>query len=354
MYTEVNYSEVLAVYFSRKKQSERVKYLQLSIAGESLEQYYTQLLDLDPQISLIQDEINLWQQQGIALLSLDSEFYPQSLKQIADPPLILFYLGNLENLYQMDRFTAVIGSRRADYFGLQFAKDLACKLVKSNCCVISGLAYGVDSAAHQSALTEKGDCPTIAFLGSGLNKIYPSKNKSLAKEILESGGIIFSQFEPDSQPLPHNFLNRNRLIAGISENIIVIQAGEKSGSLATVRYGLEQGKDIWVVPGDINHWRYAGSNRLIQQGAHVFTGVQDLEYLYPNEKQEGGLSKAPNKLGAYSKIAQQIYQYIKREQSCLKEELAGQFGNDSLDRTLLELEIDGYLKLLPGGYYAVA
>ena len=174
---------------------------------------------------------------------------------------------------------AIVGGRNADSFGRELSYRYAESLSAAGAVVISGLALGVDTAAHQGALSNDCQAKTIAVLGNALPDIYPKSNHRLVEKIKSQQGLVVSQFMPGEKTYPSNFLNRNRIIAALADVVIVIQAGARSGSLSTARSALEYGKDLYVIPGAVDDPRYTGSNKLIQQGANVLLSEEDLKSL---------------------------------------------------------------------------
>ena len=200
----------------------------------------------------------------IIKIDLESKFYPERLRNIYSPPKQLFCIGNLELLNYKNNL-AIIGSRNYSPYGERAANDFSFNLAKNNFCIVSGLARGIDSFAHIAALNAKGK--TIAILGSGLDNIYPKENIPLAKRIVENNGLIISEYGLGSKPLKQHFPARNRIISGISDGILVIEARKNSGTNITVDFALEQGKDVFVVPGNIYSATCDGTNFLIKEGA---------------------------------------------------------------------------------------
>ncbi len=195
-------------------------------------------------------------------LKLSDPAYPLLLKEIYSPPGILYYKGNPECLKKCA--IAVVGTRKFSDYGKYAAEKIIEELSVYDITIVSGLARGIDTIAHKTAL--KFDLPTIAILGSGLNNIYPPENRGLAAEIVKNG-LLLSQFEPDTEPFKLNFPQRNRIISGLSQAVLVIEAPEKSGALITARKALEQNRDIFAVPGDIDRKNSAGITQLFQRGA---------------------------------------------------------------------------------------
>lgn len=209
---------------------------------------------------------------GIKIISMDSEIYPKNLKNIFIPPPLLYVKGNLK---EKNLAIAIVGSRKATAYGKKVSKDMASRLSNENVQIISGLARGIDAFAHKGSLLGKGG--TIAVLGSGLDVIYPRENESLFKEIISSNSsAVISEFPLGTPPLRYNFPMRNRIISGISDGILVVEASKKSGSLITIEYGLEQGKDIFAIPGPIYSDISKGCHKLIKEGAKLVEGVEDI------------------------------------------------------------------------------
>ena len=172
------------------------------------------------------------------------KFYPEKLTHIYAPPAKLYVLGN-ENIFN-EPSIAIIGCRKASSYGKKVAYEFAYQLAKKGIIIISGLARGIDSYAHLGAVKARGK--TIAVLGSGFNHIYPAEHKGLCTEILKNGGSIITEYPPETKPIPTNFPSRNRLISGLSNGVLVVEAKEKSGTLITVDYALDQGKEVFIIP----------------------------------------------------------------------------------------------------------
>jgi DNA processing protein len=213
--------------------------------------------------------------KNIGLLTIDDKNYPALLREINDPPLWLFYRGHLETL-TIPSLT-VVGTRRPTAYGKVVIEELIDRVVAENVCLVSGLAYGVDKAVHQRSLECGGK--TIAVLAGGLDTIYPVDHYRLAQEIIDSGGLILSEYPPLSRPKPYRFPIRNRIIAGLSRATIVIQAGIKSGTLTTAKSALDYNREVFAVPGDINRDVSQGPNFLITHGAQpLVSAFQLLDY----------------------------------------------------------------------------
>lgn len=210
-------------------------------------------------------------------ISIKNNKYPNQLKNIYDPPAKLYVLGNKSILNQ--RNFAIVGSRKATQYGKKIAMQISKELAENGLNVVSGLAIGIDSYAHLGCLQVKDAGKTIAVLGSGLDVIYPKENRKLAEQIINSGGCIISEYPIGSKIEKNNFPQRNRIISGLSEGILVVEASKKSGALITTEFGAEQGKEVFAVPGDINKEQSEGCNLLIKDGANVVTSSQDIIYI---------------------------------------------------------------------------
>jgi DNA processing protein len=247
---------------------------------------------------LIEYHIKYMEENKIDIINIYEENYPQILKEIYDPPISLYIKGNKNILNNKN--IGIVGCRECTDYGKKSAKYFAYNLAKQNINIVSGLAKGVDSYSHLGCLstyqenknyekTNKSgnlniDCgklnincgKTIAVVGNGLDMVYPKENIELANEILKSGGAIISEYPCGTKPDKMNFPARNRIISGISQGIIVVEAKEKSGTLITVDFALEQGRDVFVVPGNINSTNSVGTNDLIKQGAKLISSYMDV------------------------------------------------------------------------------
>ncbi len=214
-------------------------------------------------------------------ISISDDYYPKRLKEIYDMPYSFYYKGvNLfkDKDYEKKKAVAIVGSRDCSEYGRLVAKRLAKRLAEYGIIVISGMAEGIDTAAHEGALSSNGK--TIAILGSGLSECYPKSNYNLMKEI-EKKSMIISEYDGDAKPLKYHFPKRNRIISGLSDVIVVVEAKESSGSLITARMALDEGRDVCVIPGDITRKTSKGTNKLIKEGAIVVTEIEDiLELLF--------------------------------------------------------------------------
>ena len=208
---------------------------------------------------------------GVSIITWEDSTYPLYLLEIADPPPVLYVRGDLQTRDQWA--VAVVGTRRATPYGKLMTRELVTGLVQSGATIVSGLARGIDAIAHQSALEVGGR--TIAVLGSGINRIYPPEHRRLATRVTAQGAMV-SEFPPGTPPESGNFPRRNRIISGLSLGVLVVEAGRKSGAIITANYALDQGREVFAVPGNINSRNSLGTNRLIQQGAKLVLNANDI------------------------------------------------------------------------------
>lgn len=277
--------------------------------------------------------------------------YPALLKEIHDPPPLLFVRGNLAaiGLPQL----AIVGSRKASSSGIRIAYEFASYLSQRGLTINSGLALGIDAAAHQAAVNVK--LPTVAVLGTGADKIYPARNRSLGSEIIRQGGAWVSEFFPETPPLASHFPRRNRIISGMSVGVLVVEAAPKSGSLITARVAIEQGREVFAIPGGLNNPMSRGCNQLIKSGASLVESADDivselgalLGVMAPEPKQPIGrsgdlvLSELERHL-----LDQMGYDPISVDTLCERT------GSDIavLSVSLVELELKGVIEQSFGGY----
>jgi len=219
----------------------------------------------------LQTETHLAAKQKIQIISFQDKEYPRSLSEIGDAPVVLYVKGSLDTWNELA--LAFVGSRRASMYGTQVAQDLAGRLSEMGFSIISGLARGIDTAAHRGCL--RSGSKTYAVMGCGLNHIYPAENAKLLAEIATNGAVL-SEFTMNTPPQAQNFPQRNRIISGLSLGVVVVEAGRHSGALITSRFALEQGREVFAVPGHIHDPNTCGTHRLIQQGAKLITCVEDI------------------------------------------------------------------------------
>jgi DNA processing protein len=297
-------------------------------------------------------ELALAREYGLDIMTFEDEIYPENLKNIPDPPIILYVKGRLK---PEDKFAiGIVGSRRASFYGLTNAEKFAADLSTRGFTVISGMARGIDTCAHRGALKQGGR--TVAVMGSGFSHIYPRENKRLAEEISLSGAVI-SEFPVSTLPLKQNFPRRNRVISGLSLGILVAEAAENSGALITADFALEQGREVFALPGKVDSPNSFGTNGLIKQGAKLVSSVDDIieelnlgSGLKPRVKENKDMDKEPEDL---SKDELLLYSSILGEPVCLDELLEKtRLASSSLPELLLRLQLKKLIRQLPGQQFA--
>ncbi|ELR63145.1 Rossmann fold nucleotide-binding protein Smf [Photobacterium marinum] len=291
-----------------------------------------------------------WAEQPYqTILTLDSPNYPPLLKEITSAPPLLFVRGEPHWLHEPQ--LAIVGSRSASIDGRESAYEFAASLVAANYVVTSGLALGVDGQAHYGALKNGG--ATIAVLGSGIDQIYPARHRELASQIVEQG-VLVSEFWPDERPRPQNFPRRNRVISGLSVGVLVIEAAEKSGSLITARYALEQGREVFALPGSINYPGSRGCNALIKSGAKlvespvdIFDEVGVLTECVKNNQLNSPLPQPENEELPFSMLLANV-----GNEATPVDVVAERckLPVHQVMMQLLELELCGAVRTVPGGY----
>ena len=234
-----------------------------SLQGEELQAFVVE--------EFFQKENALLAKYNAEVITIDDASYPTLLKEIPDAPVVLYVKGDKSILNNV--FVAMVGSRKCSFYGQSVASRLAGELVAQGLSVASGMARGIDTSVHQGALNANG--VTVAVLGCGLSHVYPSENRELMQKILEKGAVI-SEYPMDMQPLPFNFPRRNRIISGLSKGVVVVEAGKGSGALITSDCALEQGREVFAVPGSIDSAYSMGTNELIKQGAKLVASCEDI------------------------------------------------------------------------------
>ena len=299
------------------------------------------LFEFDPQEAV--DRSIAWADvPGHAILTLADTSYPQSLLEIADPPNVLYVRGNSALLQK--RGLAMVGSRNATPQGLQTAEIFARALASKGLSIISGLALGIDAAAHRGALAAGGD--TVAVIGTGADRLYPARNRELALQIAEQGAIV-SEFPLGTPVLAANFPRRNRIISGLSRGVLVVEAATESGSLITARLAGEQGREVFAIPGSIHSPVARGCHRLIKQGAKLVETANDvLEEL--GEITQAAIPEQPSGESDENPLLAAL-----GHDPCTLDELVARThtGADQLLGELLTLELAGQLTGLPGNRY---
>src|SRR5436190_14796985 len=289
-------------------------------------------------------------QFGAKVITTESAVYPKQLREIHAPPIVLYVWGELSERDQ--HAIAVIGSRRTTHYGTESAKKLAYQLAYAGLTIISGLARGIDTAAHQGALAAKGR--TVAVIGAGLAKLYPPENAALAEKIQNGNGAVVSEFSMEIEPDRQTFPMRNRIISGWSHGILVVEAGLNSGALITAAQALEQGRSVYAVPGHINAPSAMGSNRLIQQGAKLVMDasdiLDDLQVLLPEAKPLPEAASIP--LPPLSDEERRVYDAIDATETSIDNiSVKSKLPSSIVSSTLLQLELKRLVKQLPGKYF---
>lgn len=299
----------------------------------------------------IQAELRRANDLGISLVTPESNLYPPLLREIYDPPLLLYVLGELK---ENDRHAlGVVGSRRATHYGLECARKLSFQLAHAGITIVSGLARGIDTAAHEAAVAAKGR--TVAVIGSGLGNIYPPENQALAQRIADGHGAVVSEFAIDAQPDKQTFPMRNRLISGWSFGTLVVEAPARSGALITVNQALEQGRNIYAVPGPIDRPTSVGCNKLIQQGARlVLDGsdvLEEFDTLFPSDA-AAIENNQPRPTIPLTDEENRVYQSIDSGETQIETIIRkSQLPAATVSATLLKLEMKHLVKQLPGNFF---
>lgn len=287
---------------------------------------------------------------NIKIIDKNCSDYPKNLKSISNSPDKLYVIGN-EKLLN-NRSIAIVGSRKCSEYGVKYAKKFAKEISNEGITVVSGLALGIDSVAHEFSKGEKGK--TIAVVGCGLNHIYPEENKELFFSILKNDGCIVSEYEPDAEIDMKNFPKRNRIISGISDGVLVVEASYKSGSTITGRIGLQQNKKVFCIPRGLEDSKGKGTNDLIQKGAKLVTSASDIFMEYENWNINYEIEKEPNisiKKEAKKHVPNEymhIYQLISYTPQNIQY-FAVKSGMKIAEVTqkLIMLELQGYIKSMP-------
>ncbi|MFP4225716.1 MAG: DNA-processing protein DprA [Desulfobacterales bacterium] len=304
-----------------------------------------------PPAAAVSRELSRIQKSGCRVITFSDEEYPPLLKETPDPPPYLYVKGQMGSCTQC---IAMVGSRKATRYGISMAGKLSADLAEAGFTVVSGMARGIDTAAHEGALSVQGE--TIAVLGSGLSVIYPRENRQLAARISESGAVI-SEFPLEEAPNAYNFPKRNRIIAGMSLGTVVVEAASRSGSLITARLSGEQGREVFAVPGNINSKTSTGAHNLLKQGAKLVETAQDIIEEFPflflksdmNRGNDHTVKPVQNLTGEESRVYELLEPYPVHI-----DELSRRLEMDAgrLSGILMALEIKGLVSQTPGKYFA--
>ncbi|MBV8375441.1 MAG: DNA-protecting protein DprA [Verrucomicrobia bacterium] len=294
----------------------------------------------------LQRELDRIREFGAIILTLEDADYPALLREIHDPPTVLYVWGKLESRDQ--HAIGVVGSRRTSHYGLECAKKIAYQIAYAGLSVVSGLARGIDTAAHQGALAAKGR--TIAVLGTGLHHVYPTENRALAEKIVSAGAVV-TEFPMETLPDRQTFPMRNRIISGWGSGLLVVEAGVNSGALISASQAAEQGRNLYAIPGPIDRPSSHGTNRLIQQGAKLVMSVEDIledvQSLFPKPP-ELLPSKPPDLDGDLLTV----YEAITSRETPIDEIIQRSgLGAGATTVALFQLEMRHLVKQLPGKHF---
>ena len=291
---------------------------------------------------------NRLEKTGMRTIPRDADAYPRRLLEIYDPPPVLYVMGDCD--LNPSRSFAIVGSRRCTRDGQRAAREIAETLAREDVTVVSGMAYGVDAAAHEGALIGMGR--TVAVLGCGADVVYPRQHEELYRRILDNGGAVVSEYPPGTQPRPGNFPARNRIISGMSEGVLIVEGAERSGAMITVNDATEQNRDVFAVPGSIYSSLSAAPNRLIVEGAiPVLSGWDILEHYRWAARPDARQSAPRNRIELGPEDDQIVKPLLEQELSF--DELANlvDFPIAKLNSHLTMLELRGIIVKVPGGLY---
>ncbi len=324
-----------------------------------------QSIALGKSLELAASEYDHLREMGASVLVCGDADYPTRLLEIYDPPLVLYIKGDAEIIRQYG--IAVVGTRHPTPYGVGMGERLACDLAARGLLIISGMARGVDTAAHRGALAGHGR--TLAVWGTGIDVCYPKENQKLAEQILASGGAILSEFPLGTFPAPQNFPIRNRIISGLSIGVLVIEAGEYSGTRVTARCALEQGREVFAVPGNVTNKLSWGPNTLIKQGAALIATWEDVWEalpadvrlaLTPPERPEsaGAPSASLFQEAELPPAEKRVLALLRADESThidvVVERLRSHLSSSEIFTALFELELSNRIRELPGKYYVKA
>ncbi|MCM8820632.1 MAG: DNA-processing protein DprA [Candidatus Omnitrophica bacterium] len=293
------------------------------------------------------EEIRFCEENNISLVSLEDPSYPRLLKEIPNPPVLLYVKGTLPS--DNDVCLAIVGTRNPSIYGMRMAEKFAEQLSLYGVVVVSGMARGIDTAAHKGTLKAGGK--TVAVVGCGMRYCYPAENLSLSNEIAKTGAVI-TEFPSYIKPRPENFPQRNRIISGICRGVVVVEAGQKSGALITANLALEQGRDVFAIPGRADEITSKGTNQLLKEGAILVESVDDLlEALNLEIKKEE--KKKEDDISYLSEIEKIILNKIPSREKVSVEEIIIDTGIEQhlIFQSLLSLITKGLILELPGKFY---
>jgi len=304
----------------------------------------------------LEAELQRIEKAGVRVVARDDAEYPKNLREVYDPPVVLYVKGELS---ERDALAiAVVGSRRTTLYGQEMARKLAFQLARVGVTVVSGLARGIDTAAHNGALQAKGR--TVAVIGCGIDTMYPAENQKLADEIVEKGGAVVTEFPFGVKPDKQNFPMRNRIISGWSLGTVVVEANLKSGALITANQAGEQGRQVFAVPGRADSILSRGTNKLIKDGAKLTEDVEDIlnefEYLFPKRDTEHAeadlIGEGTKPALRLSETEEKVMTHLGQEETAIDEIIrASGLTTACVSATLLGLEMKRLVRQLPGKQY---
>ncbi|NQT62651.1 MAG: DNA-protecting protein DprA [Candidatus Marinimicrobia bacterium] len=302
----------------------------------------------DPDEDLIAGQAKLIAKFQVEMVTLWDESYPDQLKQIYDPPIALFCRGNIE-LLASDSL-GIVGTRTPSGYGKEISKEFSRDLAQRGLTVVSGAARGVDTYAHEACLKAGGQ--TIAVLGNGVDRVYPAENRAIYDELSEKG-LLISEFLMGSKPDAQNFPRRNRIISGLTMGIIVVEAAERSGSLITAYFALDQNREVFSVPGPVNSRQSRGTNQLIKQGAKLVESIEDILEELGGKYKMGSSQGQQELLIATDPLETAVLEHLPETEEIHIDDLSIVAGQTTfaLLGTLLQLEMKGLIQQLPGKYF---
>jgi len=321
-----------------------------------------QSIALGKSLELAAAELDHARELGARVIVPGDAEYPRRLLEIYDPPLVLYLKGNAEVIDKPG--IAIVGTRHPTPYGTGMAERLACDLAARGLVIFSGMARGSDTAAHRGALNGHGQ--TVAIWGTGIDEVYPRENQKITDQILASGGAVLTEFPLGTFPAPQNFPIRNRIISGIAIGVLVIEAGEFSGTRVTARCALEQGREVFAVPGNVTNKLSWGPNTLIKQGAALVATWEDVWEVLPADtrlaltppespESQGGPDASLFQAADLPPAEKKVFALLRSDESThidqLVERLSSYLSSSEIFSALFELELSGRIRQLPGKYY---
>jgi DNA processing protein len=327
----------------------------LRIPGFGQQKAESIILSLDASLQRAKEEELYCAANEINYVCYTEDDYPQKLKECPDAPLVLFYKGKSD--FNKSKILSIVGTRSATRYGVEFTENLVKNISENypDCVIVSGLAYGIDISAHKSAL--KYGLETWAVLGHSLEYIYPVSHEKIAKKIIESDGLLLSDYPHKSKIDPSNFAKRNRIIAGLCDALVVVESGEKGGAIITANIANHYNKDVFAVPGNINEPYSKGCNKLIKTNrANLIESLDDIEYIMNwKSKSEKITQQKLNFIEPLNQNETKVFEVLKNYEYLDIDNILRQteLDSDLLSLTLLEMEFKGIIKALPGKIFTL-